>query len=139
MIPAPESLGLTFHHVGVACASIAREVSTYERLGYVREGPVYRDTAQKIEALFLAGAGPRLELVKPLAPDSPAATWIRRGARLYHLAYEADDLNGALEALGGTTRAKVLVEPVAAIAFGGRAVAFVLLPNLLLLELVSKH
>jgi methylmalonyl-CoA/ethylmalonyl-CoA epimerase len=139
MIPAAESLGLTFHHVGVACASIAREVSSYERLGYAREGPVYRDTGQKIEALFLAGAGPRLELVKPLGPDSPAATWIRRGARLYHLAYEADDLTAALEAMREKARAKVLVEPVAAVAFEGRAIAFVMLPNLLLVELVSKR
>jgi methylmalonyl-CoA/ethylmalonyl-CoA epimerase len=139
MIPAAESLGLTFHHVGVACASIAKEVPTYERLGYSREGPVHRDTTQKIEALFLVGAGPRLELVKPLGPDSPAATWIRRGARLYHLAYEVDDLPGALEAMRETARAKVLVEPVAAVAFEGRSVAFVMMPNLLLVELVSRQ
>jgi hypothetical protein len=34
---------------------------------------------------------------------------------------------------------KVLVTPVPAVAFGGRKISFVMMPNMLLIELIQKY
>ena len=127
---------LRFHHVGVACTDIEREASRLEPLGYALEGPPFVDPAQGVRGLFVAGQSPRLELLEPLAPGGVLQPWLDSETKLYHLAYETAALAASLGALRAQ-RAKLVVAPVPAVAFGGRLIAFVLLPNRLLVELIA--
>ena len=61
---------------------------------------------------------------------------LARGVKIYHTAYETPDFDGALQALRAR-RCKLTVGPVPAIAFGGRRIAFLLLPNMNLIELIE--
>jgi methylmalonyl-CoA/ethylmalonyl-CoA epimerase len=73
----------------------------------------------------------RLELVAPYGSRSPVTSWLERGIKLYLLAFLATDLSAELERMR-KHRAKLMLPPTPAFAFGGRHVAFVMLPNLLL-------
>ena len=129
-----------FHHVGVACADIRIEASRLAPLGYVIEGDEFVDAVLGVRGVFVGGQAPRLELLQPL-DESPAgvlAPWLARDCKLYHLAYLVPVLGEAVECLR-SDRAKLVVPPVGAVAFGGREVAFVMLPNRLLVELIASE
>ena len=132
---APE---LRFHHVGVACTDLATETAKMAPLGYAPEGPEFVDPVQGVRGLFLAGQSPRLELLAPLGEGGVLAPWLKQGIKLYHLAYETPDLAGSIERLRAQ-RAKLMVAPVPAVAFGGRSIAFLMLPNRLLIELIALN
>jgi methylmalonyl-CoA/ethylmalonyl-CoA epimerase len=128
---------LVFHHVGVISANIERETRQLASLGYQSEGDPFVDPVQGVHGLFLAGQSPRLELLAPMAGEGVLGPWIRSKNKLYHLAYETPDLAQTLAELR-QTGAKVVVDPVPAVAFSGRLIAFVMLRNMLLVELVSQ-
>jgi len=71
------------------------------------------------------------------AATASPAPWRKSGIKLYHLAYLVKDLPVALESLK-SQGARVVVSPVPAAAFGGRHISFVMLPNLLLVELIAQ-
>ena len=130
--------GLEFHHVGVACTAIAAEEKFFAALGYRREGLAFEDRVQGVRGVFMAGQSPRLELLEPLPSDSPGvlAPWLAQGVKLYHLAYFAPRLASAIDSMRAQ-RAKLVVAPVPAVAFGGREIAFLMLPNRMLIELIA--
>jgi methylmalonyl-CoA/ethylmalonyl-CoA epimerase len=107
-------------------------------LGYSREGHDFTDPIQGIEGRFLAGPGPRLELVRQLQDGGVLTAWLNRRVLLYHLAFETADLAGAIEVLKARRGGKLVVAPVPAVAFGGRHIAFVMLANGLLVEFISS-
>jgi methylmalonyl-CoA/ethylmalonyl-CoA epimerase len=137
---------LEFHHVGVACRDIDGEATHFATLGYTIEGAAFEDHVQGVRGLFMVGRGPRMELLEPLrdaAHDASTANgvlapWLSSGTKLYHLAYVAPDLPHAIDAMR-KRRAKLVVAPVPAVAFAGREIAFVMLPNRLLIELISAR
>lgn len=136
----PETMlaDLEFHHVGVACSDIDTEVGKFAWLGYRAEGPRFTDVRQGVRGLFLAGQTPRLELLEPIDGVPGVLTpWLRSGIKLYHLAYETVDLDAAIARLR-QEGAKLVVGAVEAVAFGGRRIAFVMLPNQMLIELIAK-
>lgn len=126
------------HHIGICCTSLDREVRTLAMLGYRVVGETFEDPRQGVRGLFLEGGGGRLELVAALDPARPGvlADWLTRGAKMYHLAYMVADLPRTLAELRAA-RAKLVVEPVPATAFGGREIAFLMLPNMMLVELIQ--
>jgi methylmalonyl-CoA/ethylmalonyl-CoA epimerase len=129
-----------FHHVGVACADIRSEVARMAPLGYTVDGEEFTDLRQGVCGLFLIGQSPRLELLEPLsgAPGGVLAPWLLRGVKLYHLAYVVRGLADAVEHLRAK-RGKLVVPPVPAVAFGGREIAFLMLPNQVLVELIASE
>jgi len=127
---------LSFHHIGVACHDLDSESVKLEPLGYHSEGEDFADPLQRVAGRFLVGGGPRLELLRPTSDASPLASWLKGGVKLYHLAYETESLGEAIQHLQGQ-RAKVVVPPVCAVAFAGRRIAFMLLSNMLLTELIE--
>ncbi|MEO8448393.1 MAG: VOC family protein [Gemmatimonadota bacterium] len=128
--------GLHFHHIGVASSDLDAEEKVYHALGYRRESEDFTDPIQGIRGRFLIGGGPRLELLVQVPGKSVLEPWLRKGIRLYHLAWEADDLPAASEHFVAQ-RARVVVPPVPAVAFGGRLITFLMLPNLQLIELIA--
>lgn len=84
-----------------------------------------------------ASGAPRLELVAPYGSQSPVTPWLERGIKLYHQAFLAADLSAEIERLRAQ-RAKLMLPPTPAVAFGNRHVAFMMLPNLLLIEIIGR-
>lgn len=125
-----------FHHVGVACRDLDAEQAKFALLGYVREGEDFSDPVQGVSGRFLVGGGPRVELLVGISDTSVLTPWLRTGQKMYHLAYLVRDMASAIRRLE-SQRAKIAVAPVPAAAFAGRKIAFLLLPNLLLIELIE--
>lgn len=128
---------LEFHHIGVACADLDATRARYACLGYSIESPVFEDPVQSIRGQFLAGPGTRIELVAPLSAESPVSGWIARGVHLYHTAYLTANLAASIAMARREMRAKIVVEPVPAVAFDGRRIAFLLAPGAMLIELIE--
>ena len=126
----------TFHHIGVACRDLDSEARRFAALGYTQEGPDFTDPIQGVSGRFLIGGGPRLELLIPLSTEGVLAPWLKTGAKLYHLAYLVPDFDAEILRLRGRG-AKTVVAPVPAVAFGGRRITFMMLPNMMLVELVD--
>jgi methylmalonyl-CoA/ethylmalonyl-CoA epimerase len=128
---------LTFHHIGLACASITEEGAHFSKLGFTQEGALFEDPLQKIKGCFMVLGPFRIELLEPLSGDSPLQTYLRRGVKMYHQAFLCADLSTQIDSM---TRkgAQVVVPPVPAVAFGGRKISFLMLPNLLLVELIER-
>lgn len=105
-------------------------------LGYHEEGKDFLDTLQGIRGRFLAGGGPRLELLVQTAQGGVLQPWLNGGIKFYHTAYETPDLGDGIAYLRGQ-RARLIVKPVPATAFNGRKIAFLMLPSMLLVELIQ--
>jgi len=130
--------GFSFHHLGYACTSIARERSVFELLGYQQEGHAFSDPVQRVNGCFMVGAGPRIELLENSEGSNTLSPWLAAGTRLYHLAYEVEStLDEALRWVK-QERARVVVQPVPAVAFGGRQICFVMFRQGLLIELIER-
>jgi methylmalonyl-CoA/ethylmalonyl-CoA epimerase len=136
--PATTLSDLQFHHVGLACRNLDREQAVFEAMGYRMEGEPFEDPTQGIRGRFLIGAGPRMELVSPLSDEANVLTNVlAHGVKMYHLAYTTSDMERSL-AEAARARGKLMVSPVPAVAFGGQRIAFVFLPNMLLMELIER-
>jgi len=85
------------HHIGHAVDDLDAAVSTYaELLGATVE---HRETMsdQGVEAVSLLVADTRIELLRPLGPDTPVGRFLdKRGPGMHHVAYLVDDLEAAL-------------------------------------------
>jgi|SRR5579884_796885 len=128
---------MTFHHVGVASRDLDADERAFAALGYALEREECVDAIQGVRARFLVGPGPRVELVTDLEAGGRVADFAKRGIKMYHFAYEVDDLEAAGRTLaaGG---AKLVAEPVPGSAFGNRLLCFYMLPTMVLIELISK-
>ena len=128
---------LDFHHVGVATKDISAERDMYLKLDYRVEGRLFHDPLQQVRGLFMVNGGMRVELLEPDSPSSPLNVIIANRQKMYHQCYECDNLEGtihSLESAGG----RVVSPPKPAVAFGGRRVAFVMLPGMTLVELLER-
>jgi methylmalonyl-CoA/ethylmalonyl-CoA epimerase len=89
------------HHVGVAVLDLDEAIETYGRLfGAELE---HRDTVseQGVEAAAVRVGDSRIELLAATQEDTPVGRFLaRRGPGMHHVAYEVDDLEGELAALG---------------------------------------
>lgn len=133
----PIGLGLSLHHLGVACRDIEVDSAQLELLGFAREGDDFEDPTQGIRGRFLVGAGVRLELLEDLEGSGVLVPWLAARTKIYHHAYETADLDASLEGLLNAG-ARVTRASVPAVAFDGRRVVFAMLPNLMLIELIEK-
>jgi methylmalonyl-CoA/ethylmalonyl-CoA epimerase len=135
---------LRFHHLGIAVRDLATAAETYRRLfGFrVLLGPV-DDPIQCVTACFVgseARGEVTYELVSPLAgsPRSPIDRVLEKGNTSYHVCYETPDLEGTLAHFVGVGALQI-TGPQPAVAFGGRRIAWVLLPTRHLVELLEAR
>ena len=129
---------LALHHTGLLVRDTARAATYYRQMGYRIESEAIDDPIQTARVLFLRIPGTThwLELVAPLGPESKLNNAIAKGGGLHHLCYEVDDINQAL-AFFRAAGSLVISEPVSAIAFPGRRIAWTMDRQRLLVELVE--
>jgi methylmalonyl-CoA epimerase len=88
------------HHVGVAVSDLDEAVRTYERLFGGRLEHRARVEEQGVEAATLRVGEARIELLSALSADTPVGRFLaKRGPGMHHVAYEVDDVGGALAEL----------------------------------------
>jgi methylmalonyl-CoA/ethylmalonyl-CoA epimerase len=89
-------------HVGVAVEDIDSALALYrDALGLPL---VHRETVseQGVDAALLDVGDGHVELLQPLGPDTAVGRYLaKRGPGLHHVAYRVDDIDAALEQLGG--------------------------------------
>ena len=127
---------LKFHHLGVACRDVEKELSIWAPLGYGPEGSTFVDSNQGVRGLFLQGPGPRLELLEDLSGRKTVAPWLEKGVKVYHTAFVVNDIWKEIEFFI-QKQARVVTPPIPGSAFDGRLIAFLMLKNLALVELIE--
>lgn len=131
----------SFHHVGIAVRDLKSAVQNLKSLfNYeVASGP-FDDPIQRVSVCFLSrGPGDTvLEVVAPLGPNSPIDRTLQKGGGSYHVCYEVPDLRRAIEDLRGKG-AFLLSDPVPAVAFERREIAWLMTRAKLLVELVQAE
>src|SRR6185503_6330450 len=92
MVDAPVRVA----HVGIAVASIAAALPFYRDVLGLVPGPP--ETADGATIVSLTLGDVRVELLEPVATDSPVAKFLaRRGPGIHHICYRVPDLDRALE------------------------------------------
>ena len=133
-------LDLKLHHIGVVAREIEEQRAFYvQSLGYRPVTEVIHDPLQTAYVQFLSipGADHFLELVAPDGPGSKLTKASRAGVPLNHLCYSTAEIEETLRELGAAG-ALIVQDPVPAVAFKGRRIAWILSPDQLLTELVER-
>jgi methylmalonyl-CoA/ethylmalonyl-CoA epimerase len=137
----PPGLRFRLLHVGVAVPALDPAMESLSTLfGYkVVSGP-FDDPIQKVAVKFLTTSDQdttEIELIAPLTEDSPIRAMLSKGGGgAYHLCFETNDIDGALN--HAKSNGCIIVSgPVPAVAFGGRRIAWIYTRLRQLFELVE--
>jgi methylmalonyl-CoA/ethylmalonyl-CoA epimerase len=100
------------HHLGVAVEDVDEAVATYERLFAAEVEHRARVDEQGVDAAaVLVGSG-RIELLSPLADDTPVGKFLaKHGPGMHHVAYEVDDIDAMLAELAESGAELIDAEP----------------------------
>jgi methylmalonyl-CoA epimerase len=94
---------LNLDHVGIAVRSLDQALDGYrERYGVE---PLYRERveAQGVEEAMIPVGGSFVQLLEPLAPDTPVGRFLdRSGEGLHHIAFVVASIDRALEHLSAS-------------------------------------
>ena len=93
---------------------------------------------QGIRGQFMTGHGPRMELLADLPDSDTLQPWLDMGVKMYHLGYLVENMKSSIDALT-SAGAHVIARPVAATAFGRGEIAFLMLRNMLVVELIQLN
>jgi methylmalonyl-CoA epimerase len=108
----------------MAVEDLDEAVSTYERLFGAEVELRGRMDDQGVEAAYLLVGGGRVELVTPLADDTPVGRFLaKRGPGMHHVAFEVEDVASALDTLAERGAEVIDAQPRAGL--GGHEVGFV--------------
>lgn len=127
---------MRFHHIGVVAHRIEQELPIYLLLGYEKQSDIFEDGIQGVRGVFLASEGhPQLELLENLPDSHTLDIPLKQNQKLYHIAYSVKNIEQVVD-LFIRNRAKV-ISPLKKSTYFGKRICFLMLPNMLLLELVE--
>jgi methylmalonyl-CoA/ethylmalonyl-CoA epimerase len=112
------------HHLGVAVPDLEEAVATYTRLfgGTLEHRDLVQD--QGVEAASMLLGASRIELLAPIAEDTPVGRFLaKRGPGVHHVAYEVVDVGAALADLASA--GAELIDTAPRLGLFGLQVAFV--------------
>ena len=110
-------------HIGVAVADLDAAIELYR--GPFGMPEQHRETVEEqgVEAVLLDVGEGHVELLRPLADDTPVGKFLRkRGPGLHHVAYQTGDIEAALDALRDAGVGLIDKEP--RVGIQGKRVAF---------------
>jgi methylmalonyl-CoA/ethylmalonyl-CoA epimerase len=85
------------HHVGIAVADLDASLLVYEELFGARLEHRESVEDQGVEAASLRVGESRIELLRPLGPETPVGRFLaKRGPGMHHVAFEVDDVGAEL-------------------------------------------
>jgi len=109
-------------------------------IGAPWDGEVIHDPLQQASVTFVRCGGPdtpAIELVEPAGENSPLRKFVMQGGGLHHVCYEVDSLDAQLEQ-SRAAGCLVVKNPLPAVAFGGRRIAWVYTRQKLLVEYLER-
>jgi methylmalonyl-CoA/ethylmalonyl-CoA epimerase len=110
-------------HIGIAVRSLDETVPVYEKALGLRCEHREEVPSQKVRTAFFEVGGVHLELLEPMAPDSPIAKFIaERGEGIHHIAFRTDDIVAQLAQAAGAGVRLINEKPFD--GAGGKLVAF---------------
>ena len=130
-----------YHHIGLAVPALEDGIRAYSQLfGYTLTAGPFDDPIQNVSVCFMSrGAGdPAIELVAPLGPDAPVKKILKKGNNLYHVCYEVNDIDIAIDHLR-EQGSLLLSGPDPAVAFEMRPIAWLMTDVGLLVELLEAR
>ncbi|UTG92594.1 methylmalonyl-CoA epimerase [Geobacter sulfurreducens] len=88
------------NHIGIAVTSLDAAVPFYrDNLGMAFTG-TEEVAEQKVRVAFFQIGETKIELLEPMAEDSPIAKFLgKNGNGIHHIAYEVDDIEAAIAKL----------------------------------------
>jgi methylmalonyl-CoA/ethylmalonyl-CoA epimerase len=102
-MPAGATLSLVFRridHIGIAVADLEAAIAVHQEIYGM--AMAHRETVveQGVEAVLFDVGENHVELLRPLADDTPVGRFLeRRGPGLHHVAYQVGDIDAALAEL----------------------------------------
>jgi methylmalonyl-CoA epimerase len=112
------------HHVAMAVEDLDEAIATYGRLYGATVELRDRVESQGVEAAYLKIGPGRIELVSPLAEDTPVGRFLaRRGPGMHHVAFSVPDVGDAVRELRSAGADVIDSEPRPGL--GGHEVSFV--------------
>jgi methylmalonyl-CoA/ethylmalonyl-CoA epimerase len=140
-VPCESRAIQTLHHIGFVVSSIRDEIEGFtSSVGATWNGEIFDDPLQQVRVTFLQPASANeaaIELIEPTLDNSPVSRFLERGGGLHHLCYEVDDLEDALK-LARARGSLVVKQPLPAVAFRGRRIAWVVTRNRLVIEYLER-
>lgn len=129
---------MVIDHVGIVVPSLEQGIRQWEELfGYRKNSEIVLNSRQRVRVVFLAKQESlTIKLLEPSGPDSPVATFARRGGGLHHLCFRCNDMKVQIPLLK-EKGARFIVPPQPGEAFGNRDIAFFLAGNNLNVELID--
>ena len=127
-------------HIGFVVHSIQAVANRFARsINEDWNQQIIHDPLQAVRVSFIRSSKKlcaAIELVEPAGDNSPVGRFLERGGGLHHLCYEVDQLEEQLEV--SRSRGGVVVkQPLPAVAFDGRRIAWVFTKDRLLLEFLE--
>jgi methylmalonyl-CoA/ethylmalonyl-CoA epimerase len=131
----------TLHHVGFVVSSITQAGPGFARsLAAEWRGEIIHDPLQQARVSFMhsgADGNPAIELVEPDSSESPLNKFLAKGGGLHHICYEVDSLEAQLE-ICRSSGSLLVKQPLPAVAFNGRRIAWVYTRQKLLVEYLER-
>jgi methylmalonyl-CoA/ethylmalonyl-CoA epimerase len=110
-------------HIGVAVEDIDASLALYTDALQMEVAHREIVAEQGVEAVLLDVGENHVELLAPLAPDTPVGKFLaKRGQGLHHVAYQVSDIDATLTAL--KTAGLRLIDEHARVGIRGSRVAF---------------
>ena len=128
---------MQLHHVGCAVASIEKSLLSYTAgLQFTRVSEIVEVASQQVRVCFVETApGVYIELVEGLSDDAPVSSFLKRRQCYYHVCYSVPDVRRSVEHL--ESNGFRLLSVFESEAFGGADCAFLLNPEMALVELCT--
>lgn len=110
------------HHIGLATEHLAETTALYGKMGY-EIGNVLDDPAQHVKVCFLTHPfNPTIEVIISAEKSSPIRTLLQKnGTCLYHLCYETENIDAAVQELRKDGYLPVSKEKTSVISGGGKS------------------
>ena len=128
------------HHIGIASRNIQADMSFYGLLGYAAKGVLREDVGAGIKVQFMsAEAQPDIELVQNLVKDGPMTPHLQAKRKIFHFAYETDDIKADAQKLIDEQGAMWLVPITETDSAEMSAWCYLACRNMMILELVQAR
>lgn len=128
------------HHIGIASRNIAKDTAFFETFGYRPQSPERDDVQADIRVQFLsAGNQPDLELVANLSKEGPVSPHLQARRKIFHFAYETDNLEKDAQKMIDEQSASFLV-PITRVEDASsniKAWCYLMFRNMMIVELVE--
>ena len=127
------------NHVAIVVPDLAAASGLYRRVFGARVSEPHALSAHGVTAVFVELPNTRIELLEPLGDASPVHGFLERNPAggMHHVCYEVDSLDAQLEQ-SREAGCLVVKNPLPAVAFGGRRIAWVYTRQKLLIEYLER-